>query len=120
MRYVTCRQSSLWLPLVDTSIPSLQDQAIPEVFQVGDATFSSDVALATFFYQARDEFGFDPERLTLVLAGIHDLVPWVKQWHNELDPQFGIRFGDYLEGFVAQEASALSVGLEAVEKARLG
>ncbi len=102
-----------------TSYPSLDHDGHTFVTWAGLDHKQRAQALATFFYQARDEFGFDPERLTLVLAGIHDLVPWVKQWHNELDPQFGIRFGDYLEGFVAQEASALGVGLEAVEKARL-
>jgi hypothetical protein len=40
------------------------------------------------------------------------LVQWVKQWHNELDPVYGERMGDYYEGFVRDEARGLGVTLE--------
>ena len=46
----------------------------------------------------------DP-RLVPLLAGLLELVPWLKQWHNELDPEFdNMRMGDYFAGFVEQEA----------------
>ena len=39
-------------------------------------------------------------------------VPWLKQWHNELDPELGVRMGDYFEDFVDEEARALGLTLE--------
>jgi predicted ATPase len=39
-----------------------------------------------------------------------ELVPWVKQWHNEPDPDFdGQRLGEYFEGFIDTEARALGL-----------
>jgi hypothetical protein len=29
-----------------------------------------------------------------MLAGMAELVPWLRQWHNEVDPQFGDRPGE--------------------------
>ena len=39
-------------------------------------------------------------------------MPWVKQWHNEPDPEHGERMGDYFETFVQDEAQAIGVTLE--------
>jgi hypothetical protein len=36
-----------------------------------------------------------------MLAGLLELVPWLKQWHNEPDPEMsGQGLGDYFAGFV--------------------
>ena len=35
--------------------------------------------------------GWPPERLQPLLAGLLELVPWLEQWHNELDPAYGER-----------------------------
>ena len=52
------------------------------------------------------------QNLAELLAGLLELVPWVKQWHNELDPVYGERMGDYYEGFVCAEARGLGVTVE--------
>jgi hypothetical protein len=36
-------------------------------------------------------------------------VPWLKQWHNDLDPVLGERMGDFFAGYVAAEAHSLGV-----------
>lgn len=41
-----------------------------------------------------------------MLAGLLELVPWLEQWHNEVDPVYGERMGHYYQGFVAEEARA--------------
>jgi hypothetical protein len=33
--------------------------------------------------------GWDKERLTPLLAGLAEVMPWVRQWHGEVDPSFG-------------------------------
>lgn len=78
------------------------------------------LALAAYYHQANQVFGFEPARLLLLLAGMQDLLPWLEQWHNALDPLTGVRFGEFLRGFVAREAVALGLDLEAVERARIG
>ena len=44
-----------------------------------------------------------------LLAGLAELLPWLKQWHNEIDPTAGERMGDYFEDFVQDEARAMGV-----------
>ncbi len=51
--------------------------------------------------------GRDDPRLVPLLACLLELLPWLKQWHNEVDPEFGERMGDYFQGFVNEEARQL-------------
>jgi hypothetical protein len=65
-------------------------------------------ALAAYYLNMKEQEGWTPERLTPLLAGLLELIPWVKQWHNDPDPNFsGARMGDYFESFVAEEAREL-------------
>jgi Domain of unknown function (DUF7008) len=47
--------------------------------------------------------GWSPERSTPLLAGLLELTPWLRQWHNGLDPHHGLRMGDYCADFVQEE-----------------
>jgi hypothetical protein len=40
-------------------------------------------ALASLYLNRKDVEGWTAERLTPMLAGLLELIPWVKQWHNE-------------------------------------
>jgi hypothetical protein len=64
----------------------------------------------------RYELAKEHEGRTLVplLATIGQLIPWLKQWHNELDPAFGTRMGDYFEGYLAEEAKAVGMTVQQV------
>jgi hypothetical protein len=64
-------------------------------------------ALAAFYLAMKEQEGWGAERLTPLLAGLLELIPWVKQWHKTPDPQHGVRLGDYFEDFVAAEARDL-------------
>lgn len=48
-------------------------------------------------------------KIVPLLACIGQLIPWLKQWHNELDPVYGTRMGDYFEDYLAEEAKALGM-----------
>ena len=72
-------------------------------------------ALAAYYLDMKDSEGWPAERLLPLLAGLLELLPWLKQWHNDLDPNFGERMGDYYDGFVRDEAKALGVTLEALK-----
>lgn len=71
-------------------------------------------ALAGYYLDMKDTEGWPTDRLLPLLAGLLELLPWLKQWHNDLDPNFGERMGDYYDGFVRDEAKALGVTLEAL------
>jgi hypothetical protein len=61
-------------------------------------------ALAAYHLNMKEQEGWTSERLTPLLAGLLELIPWVKQWHNDPDPNFsGARMGDYFESFVNEE-----------------
>jgi hypothetical protein len=61
-------------------------------------------ALAAHYLEALELESWPVERLLPLLAGLLELVPWLKQWHNDLDPTTGERMGDYFESFVAEHA----------------
>lgn len=62
--------------------------------------------LAAYYEKLRQEGASEP-RLLLVLAGLHQLIPWLLQWHNEVDPEFGLKLGDFNRGHVREEARRL-------------
>lgn len=69
-------------------------------------------ALAEYYVRMKEQEGWPPGRLRPLLAGLLELLPWLKQWHNELDPAYGIGMGDYFVGFLDEEARALGFTLE--------
>ena len=71
-------------------------------------------ALAAYYMEMKDTEGWPTERLIPLLAALQQLIPWLKQWHNELDPTFGERMGDYYAGFLADEARSHGLTLEAL------
>lgn len=69
-------------------------------------------ALATYYLEMKENEGWEPARLQPLLAGLLELVPWLEQWHNEIDPAYGERMGTYYRGFVNEEARALGFTLD--------
>jgi hypothetical protein len=69
-------------------------------------------ALAALYHERKTTEGWDKERLVPLLAGVLELVPWLKQWHNEPSPEYGNeRLGDYFASFVEGEARGLGVSV---------
>jgi hypothetical protein len=69
-------------------------------------------ALAGYYLDMKDSEGWEPTRLQPLLASLLELVPWLEQWHNEIDPAFGERMGDYYRSFVTEEARSLGFTLD--------
>jgi hypothetical protein len=55
------------------------------------------LALAALI-STRIEDGWETPRLVPLLAGLHELLPWVRQWHNEIDPEYGESVADTIDG----------------------
>jgi hypothetical protein len=54
------------------------------------------LALAALISQRIDE-GWETPRLVPLLAGLNELAPWVRQWHNEIDPEYGESVADTID-----------------------
>lgn len=77
-------------------------------------------ALAGYYQDRKDQDGWSKERLAPLIAGLKDLLPWLKQWHNDIDPQFQLRLGDFYEEFVRDQIHELGMNEAEVEQLRMG
>jgi hypothetical protein len=77
-------------------------------------------ALAEYYVDASQNRGWPPEKLQPLLAGLLELLPWVKQWHNDFNPEAGMGFGDYLAGFLDEEARKHGTTVEALVRVKMG
>ncbi len=66
-------------------------------------------AIAAYYLERKDGDGWPPERLTPLLAGLLELLPWLKQWHNDYLAEMGLRMGDYFAEFLQEEARSLGL-----------
>lgn len=88
-----------------TSFPGVGREADPTLL-VGWAGWDHlERAKAVVSYMSdREQLeGWAGERLVPLLAGLRDLLPWLKQWHNDVDPEFGQRMGDVYEGHLREQ-----------------
>jgi hypothetical protein len=66
------------------------------------------------YYDARKREGWDARRLTPLLAGLDQLLPWVHQWHPEVVEEFGESAGTSYQTLLKQDAHELGLTLEDV------
>ena len=64
-------------------------------------------ALAAYYQRMRTEEGWAPERLKPILAGLLDLRGWLKQWHDDLDPETGLKLGTFFSEFAEAQCQEL-------------
>lgn len=103
------------------SYPKLETQAAPSPLYAwaGWNHLQQAQALAALYVDRKDRDGWDATQLTPLLAGLQDLIPWLQQWHNEEDPDYGMKLGDYFADYVEGERRAHGLTAEAIEQARL-
>jgi hypothetical protein len=69
-------------------------------------------AISAWYVDVRDrQGGKEDPRLIPLLGCLIELLPWLKQWHNDIDPTYGMAMGDYFAGFVQEEARSLNLTL---------
>jgi hypothetical protein len=49
-----------------------------------------------------------------------ELLPWVKQCHHDFNPETGMAFDDYTDGFLREEAHEFGLIAEGLNQKRLG
>jgi hypothetical protein len=66
-------------------------------------------ALAARIIELREQAAADAERLAPLLAGIDELLPWIHQWHADVDPEYGGPPGAFFENWLDQQLVELSL-----------
>ena len=64
------------------------------------------------YYDARKREGWDAKRLMPLLAGLDQLLPWIHQWHPEIEPEFSETAGQSFETMLKQDAHELGLTLD--------
>ena len=73
-------------------------------------------AISTYYVDVQERTGGSEDpRLEVLLACMLEVLPWIKQWHNDVDPEFNIRMGDYYQGFIADEARRMGKTIEEIQ-----
>jgi len=73
-------------------------------------------AVSAYYVDIQERLGGrDDPRLEPLLACLIELLPWLKQWHNEVDPEFNVPMGDYFEGFIQEETRQMNKTAEEVK-----
>ena len=60
-------------------------------------------ALVTLIEERSTADGWDASRLTPLLAGLAEVMPWVRQWHAEVDGRFGVSPAEAYEAYLADQ-----------------
>ncbi|MGC4763564.1 BREX-2 system adenine-specific DNA-methyltransferase PglX [Micromonospora sp. DT46] len=71
-------------------------------------------ALATLIVAREQEDGWAADRLLPLVAGLREILPWVRQWHGEFDPEWGASPADIYDGFLAETTNRLHLTDEAL------
>lgn len=113
------RQASFWQLRGKLDVPKERFFSVPGAEKDGDSTLvvgwaglnhlQRATAIASWYLDRRNSEGWSAERLMPMLVALQELIPWLKQWHNEMDPEYGERMGDYYEGFLLEELRTLEI-----------
>ena len=113
------RSASYWQLRGKLDVPKERFFSIPGAEKDGDSTLvigwaglshlQRAEAIAAWYLERKEGEGWDAERLIPMLVALDELIPWLKHWHNEVDPEFGERMGDYYEGFLLEELRNLEI-----------
>jgi len=63
-------------------------------------------AIATLAYEREQAEGWDPDRTWPVVIGLIELLPWLDQWHSDVDPRWGDSPANQYRGMAEQLALA--------------
>jgi len=69
------------------------------------------LALATVI-GAREAEGWTDQRLVPLVAGLAELQPWVSQWHDEVDPTYGVNLAEFCAEHLRDKAAQVGLTLD--------
>ncbi|PWJ48442.1 hypothetical protein SAMN06264364_1306 [Quadrisphaera granulorum] len=62
--------------------------------------------------QAREEEGWAESRFTPLVAGLAELLPWVRQWHSDLDPTYGVSPAEFVANQLTERMAQVGATLD--------
>ncbi|MGH3516901.1 MAG: DUF7008 domain-containing protein, partial [Haloechinothrix sp.] len=68
-------------------------------------------ALATIMNE-REAEGWSDERMVPLIAGLAELRPWVRQWHGEIDPTYGVSLAAIVEEELASRSQRAGTAVD--------
>lgn len=90
------------------------DAGSPMLLWAGYDVKARALALTGYLYEMLQREGADAARISPALAGLDELLPWVHQWHPEVDDDLGMSTGDYLQGLFDAQLAQHGLTLTAV------
>ena len=66
------------------------------------------------YYDARKNEGWSADQLKPLLAGLDQLLPWIHQWHPEIDPEYNETAGTSFQTLLESEAQELGLTMEQI------
>lgn len=60
-------------------------------------------AIAGTYIDAESRQGWPVPQLIPSLAAVHEELPWVLQWHNQIDSELGLKLDDYFHAWLGTE-----------------
>ena len=116
------RQAHFWSLRGKLDVPKERFFSLPGCEKDGDTTLvigwagmnhlQRAQAIAAWYIDRKESDGWGAQKLMPMLVALDELIPWLKQWHNDIDPEFGERMGNYYEGFLLEELRFLDVTKE--------
>lgn len=70
-------------------------------------------AVTTYYTDRKANAGWEKSRFIPLLAGLLELLPWLKQWHNQPDAD-GHKWAEVIEGFIDDEARELCLTVDQI------
>ncbi|MDT3441471.1 BREX-2 system adenine-specific DNA-methyltransferase PglX [Pseudofrankia sp. BMG5.37] len=71
-------------------------------------------ALATLLVEREESDGWGADRLAPLVAGLREVLPWVRQWHNEIDPLYDGSPAEVYDAFLSDARARLHLTDEAL------
>lgn len=71
--------------------------------------------VAAYYMDMKEREGWPADRRVPLLAGMLELLPWVLQWHNDVDPVHQLRMGDYYRDFINDEVREMGRTVEQIK-----
>nr|MDT0663761.1 BREX-2 system adenine-specific DNA-methyltransferase PglX [Micromonospora sp. DSM 115978] len=71
-------------------------------------------ALSTLVVEREEGDAWSAEKLLPLLAGLREVMPWVRQWHNEIDPLYDGSPAEVYDAFLAESMNRLHLTDEAL------
>ena len=117
------RKSSWWQHRGKLDVPKERFILYPDAGRETDSTqllgwagwdhAQQALALAAVIAEREGE-GWADERLVPLVAGLAELQPWVRQWHDEVDATYQLNLADYLEEELRGRAHQVGLTLDEV------